>query len=1245
MPRPAIEDAPSPSMDIKLLGRPAIVVDGEDLTPLVKYRKGWALLGYLAAHPGSWRRRESLADMLWPRLDPSAARSNLRQTLSNLASVLDRARCLRRDRDAIEFVATGPFRIDLDLVSEATISRAASGSSASRDWREHDVESRASRIDGVFLEGVELPDAPEFDRWLVEARGHFQHRTVRLLSSMCVAQREEGRLDDAIATARRLVRIDHLDEAHAVTLATLLLRVGERDGALDVIDAHARALQAQLGATPGPALTELRGRITMLGRPTPLSIVPEMSELRWVTILHCDVPLRHDDPDCEDAGLVLAVRDAVARRGGVTVAAVGRGFLAVFGLGDGTEHAATRAILAARDIARRLDGKWSPRAGVCAGRALCRIENGLPQITGELPDLAMRIGWTAEPGEVLIDDAVARQAAERFSVTRVGERAFRGMDGVHSLYRLGPERQPDAVVAAASPSGECALVGREGEFQALRQAWDEARGGRPRMLLVRGAAGLGKTRLVRELADWVECQGEQVHRVRCRLEVQHRALAPLVDSIALAAGVDDALVAGGDRLRALVRDRHPGLAAEHVNALVDLLRAAAGASDRPIAAKDLAFAAIIAWFERRLAQGPTLIVVDDLHWADDVTREFVRLLARTFKDRRTLLVLTTRPTDAPEPWNDAAEVLALAPLSQEASLALVDSACPKGGMSLDERRRIVSVSSGIPLFLERMVKAWTEGDHHLRPIHELLLTQIDALGPDKFVLRAASVLGEQFDVDDLGRLLPDLEVSRALALARARGLVMPRGNSAHAFRHALIRDAAYEGLPIGKRRALHLTAARDLEQRDAARPEDIARHFSLAAAWAEAGPWWLHAARAALAAGYAATAIGHCREALGALETMQKAQGRPEFSRPSPESNGGETIERRIQDARLLLGFATQMAEGYGSAAAYGLFRDVAREIESDARSDCRHAALFAALGGMFMGGSSQGAIEGMRIARRLQALARGPEEQLAASSALGNVLFWAGAFEEALAWQRKGIALGERIPVDVRLRGSVDDPAVVCRAFASWTLWFLGEGDAAVSMALDAVRQARSEQRVHALCFALVFATGVHWFREDAQQVALFAGEALTLSRRHGFALWEGASELFLAWAQASRGAAPARSAVIEAAARLSSAYQAGMTTSRWIAARALIALDAWAQAEELLELSVREAHLHEDQYCLPDLIWLQGVCMCRRGCGDDARERFTRAVAMARRQGALGLLARFGKPPGLLGDPCKQANKIPVS
>ena len=1143
-------------LTLKLLGHPRIVRDGKDVTRQIKYRKGIALLGYLAAQEVTWHLREHLADLLWPGLSLVAARTNLRQVLNNLAVLLNQeGDLLKKDGAAASLVPHGAMQMDIVLLSDGVLERLALDGPESRSWREREVEPWVEALGGEFLAGLQLPDTPDFDEWLVAKRIQFRTRGILLLEYLCRAQRADGRLAEAVSTARRLVCLAPLDEKHSSLLMSLLLDSGDASGALDAFGALQQRLDSELGMAPSLNLNTLRDDIMLQfeRQSSPVYLRDAGTpELRQLVALYCAVDLLRDDEPDND--FIERVESVVRMRGGMVVSTIGRGLLAVFGLGDSAERATQRAVLVGRELLLLSPSASLPRIGICAGSVLLRPASGIPHLVGEIPDVARLIGWSAQAGEILVSEAVTQRTTEWFCFESAGEWSFSGLNGVHKLFRL-------VGATAANLFDNMPFAGRCEELAQLSAGWRKACSGQANIAVLKAPAGLGKTRLASELANLVAGQDGRVRRIQCSLEHQHQPLAAVLAEM-------------GGGLEAIVQDQ---------------------------SSKSSVFSAVLAQLMAETERTPTLLLVDDLHWSDLATRELLGQLVRGLAHQKLMLVLTTRPEVAIDFPGGITQIFDLVPLDHAVSLAMIAAHDTDNVIPAIERESIAVNCVGIPLFIERQVKSRLDGEHHQLSISELLRSELDQLGANRAVLHAAAVLGSRFQRRHLVALLPNEDVPKALARAVSRRLVEAVSAGTCTFRHALIRDAAYESLPKTRRKLLHERTARLFIAENDVSPEEIAQHFAAAGCRKESVKWWLKAGDAAMAQEFAADAMASFREALGLLEV------------------DGEAVDDvgLVRSLHIRLGYAAQVAEGYGSPLTQQLFVDMVAEIEAD--PDYDRSEMFSALSGCYMGSSSYGRDDGLVIARRLQILVQSDAERLMACFALGNTLFWRAEFQEAICWQRQGIALATSLPLVERIRYGVDDPAVTCRAFLSWSLWFVGEDAAACDMAEEAVAYARKDKRAHALCFALTFAVGVHWFRGDVVRVAALASESLAVAKQYEFPLWEGVNSLFLLWVQAKSGQITDTTHLFGAANMLQQAIPGRIMTSRWIVASALLAQGASVEAERLLDTALCEIEHQEEQYCLPNLLRLKGLCLAERGQEQEAREHHQRALELASQMGAV--------------------------
>lgn len=372
-----------------------------------------------------------------------------------------------------------------------------------------------------------------------------------------------------------------------------------------------------------------------------------------------------------------------------------------------------------------------------------------------------------------------------------------------------------------------------------------------RIVLFTAEAGLGKSRLAREAMSRLTVRGASVLVARAEPVTDTVPFALLADAVSRAAGfvrADDA------------RARHAKLAALVGTAGAELLGEIAGAPARApsellIAAREnpsFMFAqlrgAVAAWLSA-VARAPLVIVVDDLQWADPSSLTLLDVVLRDLATCPVLVLGLARPSlfeHMPELWRSSSpHVLRLDPLSARAGDRLVREAL---GADVDTEvvRSLVARSGGNPLFLEELVRAVGSDQVTAVPLGIVATLQLrfDALAADvRLVLRAASIYGQHFYEDGVAAIVPGVAVDRAIASLLRAELVHPAGDG-FAFRHALVRDAAYRLLADDDRAIAHELAARFLE-RDAS-PAVVAHHYELGREPMRAAPWWDRAAVHAL---------------------------------------------------------------------------------------------------------------------------------------------------------------------------------------------------------------------------------------------------------------------------------------------------------------------------------------------------------------------------------------------------------------
>jgi class 3 adenylate cyclase/tetratricopeptide (TPR) repeat protein len=607
--------------------------------------------------------------------------------------------------------------------------------------------------------------------------------------------------------------------------------------AVDPDNPRATALLAQTDQ-PAPARTGERALMTLLFADlvasTALSEQVEPEQLRDLF------------------GLYRATaREAVERYGGYVMKYMGDGILAGFGYPDPHEDDARRAVLAGLDLVaamramqgaqeRRLGVRPQVRIGIHTGRVVVadlsdeHSSDERDSIVGAAPNLAARIQSAASPDQVVISDVTQHLVETDFFVQSHGVQDLKGI------------RRPVEVFAVSGPSNAAArfhaeryrrvrLVARDHERGVLVSAWDGARAGDgpPGPYLVLGEAGIGKTRLVADVVNTVERAGGSVLGTGCLPYYANVALWPIAQMLERAIAVS-----GISDRRQLLLDHLASLGMDPART-VPFLGPLIGVTDDeqypapqldPAAALDETLNQFVAWLDALGARAPRLFVVEDLHWADPST---LALLGRLAQQRPpgVLVLATSRPGTA-IPWQDQAQVLRLEGLRDSAATRLVD-ALAGASLTPAARRSIVERADGNPLFIEELTRSLQQEERKdplpLR-LQELFTWRLKAPGVDLAVAQTAATVGPAFDGDVVADAVGDpAGVAGQLVVLTNAGIIEPIDPQTHRyrFRHALLRDAAYETQVLDDRVRAHARVAEALLDRGA-EPALVAEHLDRA---------------------------------------------------------------------------------------------------------------------------------------------------------------------------------------------------------------------------------------------------------------------------------------------------------------------------------------------------------------------------------------------------------------------------------
>lgn len=793
------------------------------------------------------------------------------------------------------------------------------------------------------------------------------------------------------------------------------------------------------------------------------------------------------------------------------------GGMCYFGTPVAREDAAVQALQAGLELldAVRALG-LDVRIGVCTGQVVVR--DGQP--VGAAIHLAARLQSIASPGTVVVGDSTRRIVKDRFRFDLLQEGILlKGFEEPQVCHRLlGPALPPatHADAAGASPVAT-PLVGRHHELQALHAHWSAVTAGGLRIVRILGEAGIGKSRLVHEFKQFLGGAGHQVFECRCSSEHANSAFHPLIDTLRqeLRLRADQRPESAVARLREL-GSRRAAIDETAVALLADLLSLSLPVPMlNPVLEqsaerrRELTVELLVTLARQRVQDSPGCLIVEDIHWLDPSTAEFLDRLATATRDMPLLILVTARP-DANLPWRPRLAVYEaeLQGLSPQLSRALVLSVCGSRRLPSELVQRIADRADGVPLFVEESARMALEvgGDNDLdlgmvpvpATVLDLLTARLDRLGAAKQVAQAGAAIGREFPLVLIEAVLQEpaspirlRDVTTALAELVRAGMLVSRDDGEGvrvAFRHVLMRDAAYGSLLARDRLRLHQVIAGVIRERfedlGERQPELLAFHYTEAGMDAHALRFWESAARKAAARSAHAEAISHVASALAVLGRL-------------PPGEEQRRLELRLQ---LLLAARLLATRGYG---AERVERAYARAMELAGLLGDEAAEMRALLGlesYHFMRARFEEARAwALAAAARAQRTASGIH-QVQTRWALANIRMHQGDMAEAVREMDACRADYQRLE---HRPEAVQDPGVMCLCYSAWSLWQLGFPDAARERVLAVVAQAEATQHRFSLAEAYGFHAAVLHFRGENREALASAERAVAICEEHGFAVW----------------------------------------------------------------------------------------------------------------------------------------------
>jgi class 3 adenylate cyclase/predicted ATPase len=910
-----------------------------------------------------------------------------------------------------------------------------------------------------------------------------------------------------------------------------------------------KAIKAMAGDSPSALITR------EVGEKAPSNYSPmAAAERRHLTVMICDLvgsTALSARLDPEDMGTVIDAFQAACAR--ITLASDGfladfrgDGILAYFGYPRAHEDDAERTVRAGLDIVAavarlktRAEEPLSVRIGIATGLVVVGGGEGALRehaVVGDTPSLAARLQALADPGTVVVAASTRRLLGDLFRLRDLGLNKVKGIAEPIAAWAVDGVSASESRFEAIHAAGLTDLIGREDELDFLLKRQHLAWKGEGQIVLISGEAGIGKSRLAAALEGRFADEPHTALRYQCSPYHTNSVLYPFIAQLERAAGfkADDTSEQRLDKLEALL-----AIAAPRVRDTAPLFAALLSIpfGDRyprlalnPAQQRRRTFAALLDQFEGLARQKPILLLFEDAHWADAASLELLDLTVKRVRQLPVLALFTLRPEFNP-PWIGLPNVgaLTLGRLDRSNVESMVTQVTHGRSLPAEVMNQIVAKTDGNPLFVEELTKAVLEGDILVKDadgyrldgplpplaipatLQDSLMARLDRLAPVKEIGQIGAAIGREFSYSLMRELVGRDEpaLKHALAKLELAALVFRRGEppeAIYSFKHALVRDAAYESLLKSRRQQLHGRIARTMEEKFpdivVSQPEIVAHHFTEAGLAEPAIDYWLKAGHFALSRS-AIAAVGHLKQGLKQIPNIDDPMRRNKW-------------ELLLQTS---LGNALQATKGWSI--------DTAKHAYTRALQLCKESGLdehtFPAVFGLWTWNFLRPPLgEAQALAENLLNTAENVDNsvyKVLAHEALGFTLFARGKFAAAHAELERSISMCEDSAAAAYLDLSAQDPRVHVRLYDGMALWFLGYPDQALRICTDARRYADASQHPYSEAMARTISLRVHQFRGEAAVVAGHVNAAIALCEEHEFVHYLAMALMLRGWASAQQG------------------------------------------------------------------------------------------------------------------------------
>ncbi len=934
IPRAPTNGTPPARFALAVLG--GFVLTGPDGVVNLASGKLAGLLAYLACTAPRPQPREKLTALFWGSHFDGHAKQSLRAALFRLRKVLGQD-ALESDGEVVWLNASA-------VLCDVSRFEALIGE-GSREA----LSAAAGLYRGRLIDDVVISEEG-WSEWLTGERERLLDLALGAMVGLGEQELAAGRGEQALKAGRRAVALNSMrEDAHRLVVRALVA-TGRKAEALKHYEDLVALFKRELNTEPDAATRSLAAKLRSAqpagslpaATPAPPSVdspsagdisVPSVaaarssgSERRQLTIMDCRLvdsmalSARLDPEDMSDliASFHKAIDDVLPRFDGFVAQYLSDGVLVYFGYPAAHEHDTEQAVLAGlaildaiRNVNAASAATLQARIGIATGLVVVGERPGTGDARqriaiGETPNLAALLQAAASPGEVVIAAGTHRLVGRMFDCREFAASEVKGLPQPVEAWQVRGEAAGVSRFAARHAGALPPLVGRREEIELLLRRWDQAKLGEGGVVVLSGEPGIGKSRIAESLLVRLGSEPHACLRYFCSPHHTHSPLHPFITQLEGAAAFEAGSDAGAklDRLQALLQPKAKD-AARDATLIAELLGVPADGryptlSVSPAQKREMILTALLDQFGGVAAQGPVLIVFEDVHWIDPTSHDLLDRMVAHIADLPVLLVVTVRPELQPA-WVGQPHVtmLPLSRLGRRDSAGIIAGITRNKALPEAVAKQVLAHTDGVPLFIEELTSTLLESgllhettDRYVLagPLPPLaipttlqasLVARLDRLGLAKDVAEIGAAIGREFSYELIAAVSAEGPVDLDAALKRltASGLLSRRGTppvATYSFKHALIQASAYVTMLKSRRRQLHASIAKVLVGRFPAMaerlPEVVAQHFTEAGLASEAIGHWLKAGQLAYARGANREAVESFEQGLAALGDLPESR-------------------------------------------------------------------------------------------------------------------------------------------------------------------------------------------------------------------------------------------------------------------------------------------------------------------------------------------------------------------------------------